>query len=137
MRTTNVFAALLLFGAVVAVSACSRTAPVYNVQDRPIPVASQRLTLDEIGRNIVQAGRQYKWRMDPVEPGRITGVLDDRQHEAVIDIFYTQQAYSITLVESRNLQQEGDEVHKKYNKWIRRLEQSIDERLYAAGFMSR
>jgi hypothetical protein len=131
------FAAPLVFGAVIMASACARTAPVYNVQDRPIPIATQNLPLEEIGRNIVQAGRRRHWRMDPVGPGQITGMFDDRQHEAVINITYTQQAYSITLADSTNLRQEGDEVHKKYNKWIRALQREIDGRLSTAGFSSR
>jgi hypothetical protein len=131
------FAASLVFGAVIVASACARTAPVYNVQDRPIPIATQNLPLEEIGRNIVQAGRRRHWRMDPVGPGQITGVFDDRQHEAVINITYTQQTYSITLADSTNLRQEGDEVHKKYNKWIRALQREIDGRLSTAGFSSR
>jgi hypothetical protein len=131
------FAASLVFGAVIVASACARTAPVYNVQDRPIPIATQNLPLEEIGRNIVQAGRRRHWRMDLVGPGQITGTFDDRQHEAVINITYTRQAYSITLADSTNLRQEGDEVHKKYNKWIRALQREIDGRLSTAGFSSR
>jgi hypothetical protein len=55
----------------------------------------------------------------------------------VINITYSQQAYSITLAGSTNLRQEGDEVHKKYNKWIRQLERSIDDRLNVAGYSAR
>lgn len=131
------FAASLVFGAVIVASACARTAPIYNVQDHPIPTATQNLPLEEIGRNIVQAGRRRHWRMDPLGPGQITGTFDDRHHEAVINITYTQQAYSITLADSTNLRQEGDEVHKKYNKWISALQREIDGRLSTAGLSSR
>ena len=131
------FAASLVLGAVIVASACARTAPIYNVQDHPIPIATQNLPLEEIGRSIVQAGRRRHWRMDSVGPGQITGTFADRQHEAVINITYTRQAYSITLADSTNLRQEGDEVHKKYNKWIRALQREIDGRLSTAGLSSR
>jgi hypothetical protein len=131
------FAALLILGTVIVASACSRTCPVYNVQDHPIPAAIQRLPLDQTGQTIMQVGRLRHWRMDPAGPGQITGVVDDRGHEAVINITYSQQAYSITLAGSTNLRQEGDEVHKKYNKWIRQLERSIDDRLNVAGYSAR
>lgn len=131
------FAALLILSAVIAASACSRTRPVDNVVDHPIPAATQRLPLDQIGQTIMQAGRLRRWRMDPAGPGQITGTLDDRGHEAVINITYSQQAYSITLAGSTNLRQEGDEIHKRYNKWIRQLERSIDDRLATAGYSAR
>lgn len=131
------FAALLIVSAVVTASACSRTRPVLNVQDHPIPAATQRLPLDQIGQAIIQAGRQRHWRMDPAGPGQITGILDDREHEAVINITYSQQAYSITLAASTNLHQEDGEVHKKYNKWVRQLEKAIDDRLYTVGYSPR
>ncbi len=130
-------APVMLLAALLLVGACSRTAPVYDVRDRPIPVVAQKLSLDEIGQNIMSAGRRRHWRIDPIGPGRMTGRLDDRQHEAVIDISYTQQSYSITLADSVNLRQEGGEIHKKYNKWIRLLERDIDERLYSAGLASK
>lgn len=129
-------AALLIVSAVVMMSAC-RTRPVYNVVDHPIPAASQRLPLDQIGRSITEAGRRRGWRMDPSGPGQITGVLDDHGHEAVINVTYSQQAYSITLAGSTNLRQEGDEVHKRYNRWVRLLEQTIDDRLSMVGYSPR
>src|SRR5690348_16399721 len=128
------FAALLILSAAIVVSACSRTQPVYNVIDHPIPAATQRLPLDQIGQTIMQAGRQRHWRMDPAGPGQITGVLDDHGREAVISITYSQQAYNITLAGSTNLRQEGDEVHKRYNRWIRLLEGAIDDRLAMVGY---
>jgi hypothetical protein len=137
MLVRSGFAALLVVSAAITASACSRTRPVYNVQDHPIPAATRRLPVDQIGQTIMQAGRLRHWRMDPVGPGQITGVSDDRGHEAVINITYSQQAYSITLAGSTNLRQEGDEIHKKYNKWIRQLERSIDDRLNVAGYSPR
>ena len=130
------FAALMI-GAVIMASACSRTRPVYNVIDHPIPAATQRLPLDQIGQTIMQAGRRHHWRMDPAGPGQITGVLDDHGHEAVINITYSLQAYSITLAGSTNLRQEGGEIHKGYNRSIRLLEDAIDDRLAMAGYSPR
>ena len=130
------FAALLVVSALIMVSAC-RTRQVYNVQDHPIPAATQRLPLDQIAQTIVEAGRLRHWRMEPAGPGQITGILDDHQREAVINITYSQQAYSITLAGSTNLHHEGDEVHKRYNRWVRQLESAIDDRLAMVGYAPR
>lgn len=129
--------ALVLLSAPLLAIACSRTVPVYNIEGRPIPVVTQKLSLDEIGRIILAAGRRHYWRMDPVEPGLMKGTLDYGPREAVINISYTQQSYSITLADSMNLRQEGDEIHKKYNKWIHLLQKDIDERLYSAGLAAK
>jgi hypothetical protein len=128
--------ALLIVCALITASAC-RTRTVLNVQDHPIPAATQRLPLAQIGQTIIEAGRQHHWRMDPAGPGQITGILDDRGAEAVINVTYSQQAYSITLAGSTNLRQEGDEIHKRYNRWIRLLERAIDDRLAMVGYAPR
>ena len=130
------FAALMIVGAVIMVSAC-RTRTVHNVADRPIPAATQRLPLDQIGQTIMEAGRQRHWRMDPAGPGQITGVFDHHGHQAVINITYSQQAYSITLAGSTNFGQQGDEINKQYNRSIRQLEHAIDDRLAMAGYATR
>ena len=67
--------ALLIVCALITASAC-RTRTVLNVQDHPIPAATQRLPLAQIGQTIIEAGRQHHWRMDPAGPGQITGIDD-------------------------------------------------------------
>ena len=106
----------------------SRTEPVYNVQNHPIPIAVQKLSLDEIGRNIVQAGTPRHWRFEAIKPGEMNATYDNGKHSATIKISYTQKAFSITLVSTVNLLQEGNEVHRTYNHWVRNLEKDIEDR---------
>ncbi len=122
--------AALLFGA----SACaSRVEPIYNVVNHPVPAPAQKLSLAEIGRTIAAAAAQYEWRIVPVGPNEFRATYDRHDHEAVIDITYSQSAYNISLVSSAHLRQENGEIHRTYNRWIRNLERSIEDRLYAAS----
>jgi hypothetical protein len=125
---TSIAASLLL-----ALMLCGCLEPVRNVQDQAFPPRAQTLSLEEIGQDIVEAGVESRWAITPAGPGRLTGEFDDGKHDAVIDISYTQTGYSITLLSSRNLDQEshpeGDDINRHYNKWIRVLQRSIARRV--------
>lgn len=127
------FAALLACTLLFAgVAQASRLEPVYNVIDHPIPPAAQKLSLDEIGRNIILAGTPRHWRFEPIKPGQMRATYDNGKHAATINIAYSQRSYSITLVSTVNLLQEGNEVHRTYNMWVHNLEKDIDDRFQVA-----
>jgi len=123
------------FGMVVllVMAACNRMQPIYNVVDRPIPSQTQNLSLDEIGRNIVIAGTRHHWRFDRLAPGQLRASYSEKTYEAVVLISFTQQAYSIHLDQTVNLKENGDEIHRTYNRWVMNLERDIDDQLSRAG----
>jgi hypothetical protein len=117
----------------VGIAACSRAEPVYSVTNHPIPQVAQKLTLPEIEKNIMLAGAQRNWRFEPVKPGQLKGRYFDGKREAVVDVTYSQTAYSIGLNSTMNLRQTDSTVHGTYNRWIKTLEHDIEQRLYKAG----
>jgi hypothetical protein len=118
----------------IGVSGCaSRVEPIYNVVNHPVPVAAQKLPLQEIGHAIVTAAAEYHWSVALTQPGQIRATYDRGEHQAVIAISYSRSAYSINLVSSEDLKQRDGEIHRKYNLWIRNLERAIEERLDAAA----
>ncbi len=120
---------LLLSWALVGLQACAaRIEPIYNVENHPLPAAAQRLSLDDIGRDIIIAGTPRHWRFEPLGPGQMKATYDNGKHAATVKLTYTQKAYSITLVSTYNLLQEGDGVHRTYNHWVRNLEKDIEDR---------
>jgi hypothetical protein len=125
--------ALLAAATLFMAAGCSSLEPVYNVHDHPILTGAQKLPLDDIGRNIAVAGAPRNWRFEPIAPGQLRGNLSEGKYEATVNISYTQRAYSITIVNTVNLPQEGDEIHRRYNRWIHILEKDIENRLYVAG----
>jgi hypothetical protein len=117
----------------IGIAACSRAEPVYTVSNHPIPPVAQKLTLPEIEKTIMLAGAQRNWRFEPVKPGQLKGRYFDGKREAVVDVSYSQTAYSIALNSTMNLRQTDNTVHGTYNRWIRNLEEDIEQRLYKAG----
>lgn len=69
------------------------------------------------------------------KPGYIVATLHLREHEAVVDIIYDTQSYSILYKSSQNLQynETNRTIHKNYNSWIRNLNVSIQRELGGAG----
>lgn len=58
-------------------------------------------------------------------PGHIVGTLRLRSHQAVVDILYYTEIYSITYLDSLNLKYDGKSIHKNYNSWIQNLSNGI------------
>ena len=52
---------------------------------------------------------------------------------AVVDIKYTNKAYSIDYVSSQDLLYDGNQIHRNYNKWVKILEQDINKEMYRAS----
>lgn len=105
-----------------------RQAVIRNIEDTPIVRYDNRpLSLEEVERAIVYAGAELGWRMQPVEPGNMIGILDLRSHKAVVDIVYDANSYSIHYKDSENLLYEAPNIiHRKYNNWVANLIKNIN-----------
>jgi hypothetical protein len=107
-----------------------RTAPIYNVKDAPVSVATgQTATLNTVEQAIIRAGNGLGWQMKVEKPGLIVGTLNLRTHTAVVDIPFTASTYSIVYKSSVNLDQQGDKIHENYNGWVQNLDQAIRRQL--------
>lgn len=113
--------ALALFAVVLTLSGCSRTEPVRNINQ----TVSTRYSNEQIEKAILQAGLTRQWVMHVVQPGVITGHLDQRSHKVDIRITWHAGEYSINYVGSDNLLAEKGHIHRNYNRWVNRLDQDI------------
>lgn len=108
----------------------SRQEPIYNIVNHPIPAAAQKLSSDDIAKAIIAGGARTGWQIGPNADGSLTGKIDVRgKHHATVTITYSQTNYSVTLVSSTNLLQEGNLIHRNYNRWVHELEKNIDDQL--------
>jgi hypothetical protein len=48
-----------------------------------------------------------------------------RRHQAVVEILFDTESYSITYLDSTNLKYDGAEIHQNYNSWVRNLSNAI------------
>ena len=121
--TLIVLSTLLIIG-------CSRTAPIYNIEDTPYPTwIEENVTKNDISKAIRKAGGSLSWIMQEKGDGHILGTLNIRNHTAIVDIYYDESKYSIVYKDSKDLLYNGTEIHKSYNKWVRNLRKRINQNL--------
>lgn len=117
-------AALLLLWPLLA--GCARVAAVQDVHDHALPAAALPLAPEQVARGMADAAVLARWHVDQSAPGRLRATYQRGSHDATVDVTWTQRDYSIVLVTSHNLREEGGEIHRSYNKWVNALEQAID-----------
>lgn len=121
-------AALVL--AVLLVAACSRTSPIYNVEDVPVVTGSgEQPSLEEVRSAIVKAVVTKTWQPETVDANRIDATLRKGRKEAVISIVYSQANYSIMYKDSTLLLYDDGAIHRRYNSWIKGLQKTINRNL--------
>lgn len=126
---------LLLMAVMAALlsTGCSKTTQIYSVNDYPAP---QKLSMQEMERCILDAGKITGWQMSAISPGLIEGInrFNGIKHIAVVKITYNTMQYSILYKSSANLKAEKTDgrIHKIYNKKVRHLEQAINNFLRSA-----
>lgn len=118
----------------LAVSACQRTEPIYNVENRTAAVPtstspSSKIIDDAIARAAAATG----WTLEAIGPGQYRGTIGWRTHTAVVNITYTDQSYSIVLEQSQNLLEGDGQIHRNYNRRVEQLEAEIDRQLSLAA----
>ena len=104
-----------------ALAACARTVPIQEGGGEFIG----RGTLPQRADQIRRAGAGLGWRMEPLGPGLMRGTLNLRAHQAVVDIPYDTQRFSIRYAASSNLDYNGNAIHRNYNSWVQNLQNAI------------
>ena len=120
---------ILLVGMLAPLTAyASRQGSIYDVVNHPIPAVAQELPLDAIA--VAAGGARTGWRVAPGDNGMLSGSLEVRdKHHATVSIAYSQKSFSITLVSSVNFLQEGNLIHRDYNRWAHEREKNIGDQL--------
>ncbi len=116
----------------LVLGACA-TRPIHDVNNHPVPVAAQKLSLQEIEGEIVEAAVARGWLVDKKAPGHLTASYGKQAFEAVVDVKFTQASYSIVYNTSRNLLDAQGNIHHNYGRWVNNLDQDIQLRLVQAG----
>jgi hypothetical protein len=111
--------------ALTVLGAC-RTAPIYNVNEAPVPVVAQKqATMDDVKGAILRAGARLGWQMTETGPRVINSRIALRAHTANADVKYTTKTYSIVYRDSTNLEATSGQIHKNYNGWVENLDREI------------
>ena len=78
---------------------------------------------------ITLALNQRGWRVVSEQPGVIEASVDVRDHQAIVDITYSATGYGIQYKDSTNLDHNGNNIHRNYNKWVVLLDREIQKQL--------
>lgn len=114
---------LVLF--VAALAACT-SAPIQNIEGAPIVTASGKApSMQQVQSAILNAGTALGWQIANEKPGRMTGRLNLRTHQAVVDIEHDVKQYSIKYRDSVDLGAKDGMIHKNYNGWVQNLDRTI------------
>ncbi len=122
------FSLTLLFALALGLGACT-SAPIYNVASDSFS-AGEAKPLAVRSEQIKRAGAQLGWIVEdvtPPTPGVLKATLYIRSHKAVVRIDFSQTQFSITYVDSSNLNYDGQTIHRNYNGWIQNLRGAIIE----------
>ena len=118
----------LIFVAIIVLLSMGCTRHLYNIHDAPIiPPAGQTFSLEEVTAKIMSSAEHThpEWDLKKIRPGLIRGVLNFKQHQAVVDISYTTESFSIVYRDSKRLRYQSAEdtrgatmIQRHYNKWV-------------------
>lgn len=129
IRSKSTIALVLM--SVLALAGC-RLATLENVNDAPYGVSAAsnpaQLTMNDYEKAIIRAGTKRNWIFERVETGHLVGTNDVRgKHTAVVDVKFTNETFSITYKDSKNLNHDAsrNEIHPNYNHWVRNLSKDI------------
>ena len=120
---------ILVVGTIVAtllLGAC-RTAPVFNVEAQPITVSDASYTAEDVRKAIIRAGSRRGWVLSDAGDGKLVGILTVRDHQATVDVNYSEDAYDITYRDSQNLRYDAEKgkIHSNYNGWVQNFVKDI------------
>ena len=130
-RTILVFLAIGWACSAAAVGCTPQVAPVYNIYDAEIQPWEGTTTLESVGEVIRAAVQARGWTIREDQPGRIVAsTVAHGGHTAAIQIDYDTYRYSITHLESSDgLLYDGSNIHRRYNHWVRLLDEMIQYEL--------
>ena len=119
---------------VLAALAGCGSAPIHNVNNHSLSPTTDRLSQQEIDAIVVREASERGWKIEPISPGHMKGILEVRAHRATVDIRVDKKNLNIKYLESSNLnERNGVTIDRSYNRWIGNLESDISTAIAAAG----
>ncbi len=126
MYRRTLIASVAALGLLATSAAWSRSAPVQTIKS---PVPSKTVTVQEVRGAILRAALSKNWQVVEETDQKITLKYVKKVHVAACDVTYSEKEYTITINPMTTLLRGVNEVHPKYNQWIRNLDKQIQRQL--------
>ncbi|THB67364.1 MAG: hypothetical protein D6B27_04690 [Gammaproteobacteria bacterium] len=117
---------IMLFAAFALIS-CG-VQPIKSMSNRQVTsLGDKNVTKEMVKKAIMRAAIHKGWTIKETSDNTLRGTLNLRKHTAIIDITYSEKAYSIKYVDSANLNYDSKThtIHRQYNNWVIYLDRSI------------
>ena len=129
MKKALVIASLIFV--VLGLSACAKRHKVLDIQQHHLPSHASKLSTSEMGAHIKNIAAKRGWVcQDEPKIRKMVCSLNRRQHQAFIEIKYSDADYAIHYLDSRNMMYKNGKIHRNYNRWIHKLSTDIDKNLH-------
>ena len=121
--------------AIATAAYAGRTAPLVEYENVLVQsLDGKPLTLEQVKKAVVQGGASKQWIASQLEGNRIQFTHTRGGHTAVVEVAYSEKAFSIHYVNSVHLnyvpkESGGPLIHPVYNGWINNLKVSIEAAL--------
>lgn len=111
--------------ATIFFTSCGSVAKVYNIEKNTVVVDSH-YTLQEA---IILTLESLKWSIEKRTDSTITATYRNKKYFSTIEITYSDNLYSINLLDAKNLDYDASKQTIKggYNGWIQNIEYQINE----------
>ncbi len=126
MYRRTLIASVAALGLLATSAAWSRSAPIQTIKS---PVLSKTVTVQEVRGAILRAALSKNWQVVEETDQKITLKYVKKVHVAACDVTYSEKEYTITINPMTTLLRGVNEVHPKYNQWIRNLDKQIQRQL--------
>ena len=97
-------------------SAC-KSAHIQNVENRPFN-SGVELPLETIALHIKLIAAPRGWSFADVAPGHLIATMETPKHTARVNVHFTKHDFSITYLDSENMQSDGRSIHSRYTRWL-------------------
>lgn len=125
MYRRTLIASVAALGLLATSAAWSRSAPIQSIKT---PVLT-KATVQEVRNAILRAALSKNWQVVEEVNQKITLKYVKKVHIAACDVAYSEKEYTITINPMTTLIQGDNEVHPKYNQWVRNLDKQIQRQL--------
>ncbi|MBW8309789.1 MAG: hypothetical protein K0M45_09210 [Candidatus Paracaedibacteraceae bacterium] len=112
---------------------CSNYQPTYNVSHQTLPALAESLTEQDIGRTIMEAAKERGWTCSQIQPNKLICKLRHHEDDVTIDISFNKKDFSITHITAGKMDAGEDQVHHRYNRWVKLLRNDILNKLETRG----
>ena len=114
MRSLN----FAVIGMLILVIASCSSVSIKNVPRQPFSTEALKLSSTQIEKIIIKSVLKHQWIITNKTEGKLIATYSTRGHIVKVAIDFDQSGFSISYVDSTNMNYDGNSIHRNYNRWV-------------------